>query len=216
MFSALTSVFITALLTANIIASKIAAFGPVYLPAAVIVFPIAYITGDIITEVYGYAAMRRCIWIGFLCNLLSTVVYTCARLLPAAPFYAEQSAFDSIFAAVPRILFASFVAYLIGSFLNAFILATLKIQTNGRHLWLRTIGSTIVGEGVDSVVFIGIAFAGTMPNSTLGTLLLMQWLWKCGFEILFTPFTYAIVITIKRLEGIDHFDRTTNFQPFSL
>lgn len=214
--SLISALFVTSLLVSNIIASKIASFGPYFLPAAVIIFPITYILADILTEVYGYAAMRRCIWTGFLCNLFAVIVYTIASMLPAAPFYADQSAFATIFGAAPRMLIASYIAYLIGSFTNAYILAKLKMRTKGRFLWLRTIVSTLVGEGLDSSIFISIAFSSIFPWSQVGVMICTQWIFKCAIEILATPLTYAIVIGIKKKEGIDHFDHTTNFQPFTL
>ena len=215
-FTLIASLFVTSLIVSNIIASKIVAFGTHFLPAGVIIFPFAYVLADILTEVYGYSAMRRCIWIGFLCNLFAVLAFWVARALPSAPFYNDQAAFQLIFGATPRILFASFVAYLFGSFTNAFILAKLKILTKGRALWLRTISSTVVGEGLDSIIFILIAFSGIFSWPQLSALIFTQWIFKCAYEIVATPITYAAVISMKKYEGFDHFDHTTNFNPLSL
>lgn len=210
----LTAVFITVLLVSNIVASKIGSFGGYFFPVGVIGFPVAYILSDILTEVYGFAAMRRAIWTGFFCNFIAVLFIYAAREIPAAPFYQSQAAFDTVLGATPRLLLASFIAYLIGSFANAVVLAKLKVKTNGRFLWLRTIGSTIVGEALDSAIFISIAFYGIIEPAQLYIIILTQWLFKCAFEILVTPLTYAIVSFLKRAEGIDHFDRTTRFSFF--
>lgn len=210
----LTAVFITILVIANIVASKIGSFVGFFFPVGVIGFPIAYVLSDILTEVYGFAAMRRAIWTGFFCNFVAVVFIYLAREIPSAPFYEHQAAFDIVLGATPRLLFASFVAYLVGSFANAVVLAKLKVKTNGRFLWLRTIGSTIVGEALDSVIFISIAFAGIIEPSQLYMIILTQWLFKCAFEVLVTPLTYVVVGFLKRVEGIDHFDRTTRFSLF--
>ncbi len=211
----ISAVFVTTLLISNIIASKIGDFGGFFMPVGVIIFPVSYFLADILTEVYGYAVMRRVIWTGFLCNLIAVGVYWIARSLPSAPFYEGQVAFDLIFGSTPRILLASFTAYLFGSFVNAFIMAKLKVRTNGKLLWMRTIGSTIVGEGLDSIIFILIAFGGVFSQEQVIALFLTQWGFKCAFEILATPLTYVIVTKLKRVEKIDHFDHDTNFHPFS-
>lgn len=221
-FPYITAVFVTTLLISNIIAVKIFQIDGLFLPAAVILFPIAYIFGDILTEVYGYARARQVIWLGFFCNLLAVIVIWIAGLLPAAPFWnaglydtpqAAQTAYDAILGFTPRLLLASFIAYLVGEFLNSFILARLKVKTAGRLLWLRTIASTLVGQGADSLVFISIAFSGLIPGPEMGRAILSQWSFKVAFEILATPFTYLIVNALKRAEGVDCFDRNTNFNP---
>ncbi len=217
-----TAVFVTSLIIANIIAVKIVSLGPLILSAAILIFPLSYIFGDILTEVYGYARARRVIWIGFGCNLLAVVVIWLSLELPPAPFWnlgsfdsplASQQAYQAIFGFTPRILASSFIAYLVGEFLNSFVLAKMKIATRGRHLWMRTIGSTIVGQFGDSGVFISLAFYGTMPNGALGELILTQWLVKSAYEALVTPFTYLAVNYLKRAEGEDYYDRKTNFNP---
>jgi uncharacterized integral membrane protein (TIGR00697 family) len=217
-----TAVFVTSLIIANIIAVKIVTLGPLILSAAILIFPLSYIFGDILTEVYGYAKARRVIWIGFGCNLLAVIVIWVSIELPPAPFWklgsfdspqSSQQAYRAIFGFTPRILAASFIAYLVGEFLNSFVLAKMKIATRGRHLWMRTIGSTIVGQFADSGVFISLAFYGTMPQGALGELILTQWLVKSAYEALVTPFTYLAVNYLKRVENEDYYDRKTNFNP---
>jgi queuosine precursor transporter len=221
-FPLITGVFVATLIVSNIIAVKLIQVWGLILPAAVILFPVAYIFGDILTEVYGYGRARQVIWIGFFCNLLAVIAIWIAGLLPAAPFWnanvyekaaQAQQAYQAILGFAPRLLVASLLAYLVGEFLNSFVLARLKIKTQGRYLWLRTIGSTIVGQGADSLVFISIAFWGILPPAALGTAILSQWLVKVAFEVLATPFTYLIVNALKRSEGIDIYDRDTNFNP---
>ena len=216
------TVFVTSLIIANIIAVKIVALGPLILSAAILIFPLSYIFGDILTEVYGYARARRVIWIGFGCNLLAVIVIWLSIALPPAPFWklgsfdspqVSQQAYQAIFGFTPRILAASFIAYLVGEFLNSFVLAKMKIVTRGRHLWLRTIGSTVLGQFADSGVFISLAFYGTMPKGALGELILAQWLVKSAYEALGTPLTYLVVNYLKRVEGEDYYDRETNFNP---
>ena len=209
----LTAIFVTTLILSNIIAVKIGVFGPWFLPVAVIIFPLSYILGDVLTEVYGYAVMRRTIWTGFLCNLLAVIILWIARVIPAAPFYEGQAAFDAIFASTPRILAASFVAYLVGSFTNASILAAMKVKTGGKHLWLRMIVSTIIGEGLDSALFITLAFGGVFPTEQVITLAVTQWLFKVAFEIIVLPLSATVVAAIKRAEKMDHFDRGTSLNP---
>jgi uncharacterized integral membrane protein (TIGR00697 family) len=220
-----TAVFVTTLITSNIIAVKIIHVGSLFLPAAVILFPIAYIFGDILTEVYGYARAREVIWIGFLCNLLAVVAIWIAGLLPAAPFWTAgvyatpeeaQQAYQAILGFTPRLLVASFAAYLVGEFLNSYVLARLKVRTGGRLLWLRTITSTLIGQGADSLVFITLAFGGIFASGDLGRAILSQWSFKVIYEILATPLTYLVVNALKRAEGQDPFDRETNFNPVSL
>jgi uncharacterized integral membrane protein (TIGR00697 family) len=221
-FPLVTALFVTTLVISNIIAVKVAAIGGLFLPAAVILFPIAYIFGDVLTEVYGYARARQVIWTGFFCNLVAVIAIWIAGLLPAAPFWSAgsfttpdsaQQAYQAILGFTPRLLVASFIAYLIGEFLNSFVLAKLKVRTAGRFLWLRTITSTIIGEGADSLVFLTIAFYGIFPPGDLATAILSQWLFKVAYEVLATPLTYGVVRWLKRAEGEDYFDCETNFNP---
>jgi len=229
-FPFVTAVFVTTLIISNIIAVKLVAFAinlgitslTLVLPAAVVLFPIAYIFGDILTEVYGYSNARRVIWTGFFCNLLAVAAIWVAGLLPAASFWNagtftspkdSQLAYEAILGFTPRLLGASFVAYLFGEFLNSFVMAKLKVRTQGRFLWLRTISSTIVGEGADSAIFITLSFAGILLPDQLVQTILAQWAFKVIYEALATPLTYAIVRFLKRSENEDYFDRDTNFNP---
>lgn len=217
---AITAIFVTSLIISNLIAVKIISLGPFFLPAAIIIFPISYIFGDILTEVYGYARARQVIWIGFGCNLLAVIAIWLSIQLPPAPFWKigpwkdaglAQQAYAAIFGFTPRLLFASFIAYLLGEFLNSFVLAKMKIATAGRHLWLRMISSTLIGQLADSGVFISLAFYGLVPMAELGKLILTQWLLKSSYEGVVTPLTYLLVNYLKRAEGIDYFDRDTKF-----
>ena len=210
-FLIIAAIFITCLITANIVAVKLVSFGGLTLPAAIIIFPLSYIFGDILTEVYGYRAARRVIWLGFICNLIAVFGIWLGGLLPAAPVWENQEAYDAVLGYTPRILVASFAAYLVGEFSNSLVLSRMKIRTKGRWLWTRTIGSTVVGQGLDSAIFILISFAGTpwfVPMS-----IVHHWLVKTGYEAVATPFTYAIVNYLKRKEGIDTYDYDTNYNP---
>ncbi len=216
------AVFVTTLIISNIIAVKLFSIFGLTLPAAVILFPVAYIFGDVLTEVYGYARARQAIWIGFGCNLLAVIAIWVGGLLPAdahwnASVYANPNeaslAYQAILGYSPRLLLASFVAYLVGEFLNSFVLAKLKVATHGRMLWVRTIASTLVGQGADSAIFISIAFIGTLPGGVLGPTILHQWLFKSSYEALATPLTYVVVNALKRAEGEDYFDQQTDFNP---
>lgn len=211
-FVVIVVIFITCLITANIIAVKIISFGPVIIPAAIIVFPLSYIFGDILTEVYGYRLARRVIWLGFICNLIFVLFVWLGQLLPPAPFWEGQEAYKSILGYTPRLLFASFFGYLIGEFANSFVLARMKILTRGRWLWSRTIGSTVVGEGLDTSVFITLAYIGTA--SFMPVMILYHWLIKTVYEAVATPLTYAVVNYLKKKEAIDTYDHQTRFNPF--
>ncbi len=213
-YSTVVAVFVTCLITANIIAVKPVQIAGLVFPAAVVVFPFAYIFGDILTEVYGYARARQAIWIGFACNLIAVVAIYLGGLLPAAGFWPNQTAYDTILGFTPRLLAASFSAYLVGEFLNSTVLAKLKVATNGRYLWVRTIGSTLVGELADSVVFITAAFLGVWPGDQILTGIVTQWGIKVVYEVIATPLTYAVVGYLKRAEGVDTYDRATDFTPF--
>jgi len=207
-------IFVTCLITANIIAVKIISLGPFFLPAAIFVFPVSYIFGDILTEVYGYRQARRIIWLGFLCNLIFVIFAWIGQILPSASFWENQEAYVSILGYAPRLLAASFCGYLVGEFANSFVLAKMKILTQGRWLWSRTIGSTIVGQGLDTSVFIVLAFVGT--ESFEPTMILHHWLAKIGIEAIATPLTYAAVNYLKKREAIDTYDHETNFNPFAI
>lgn len=215
-FVAVAAAFITCLLTANIMAAKLISVAGLILPAAIIIFPVSYIVGDVLTEVYGFASARRVIWLGFAMNLVMVAALLAGQALPAAPFWPHQQAYAAILGQTPRILVASFLAYLVGEFANSFVLARMKVATNGRHLWARTIGSTLVGQGLDSAVFITLAFAGIMPGRAVFVAVVTQWLVKSAYEALATPLTYQAVALLKRKEGIDVYDRGTSMNPFRL
>jgi uncharacterized integral membrane protein (TIGR00697 family) len=215
-FITCTALFVTCLLAANTIAAKLVVVGGLTLTAGIVIFPISYVLGDVLTEVWGYAATRRVIWLGFACNALMVLAIWLGGELPPAPFWRGQGAYEEILGHTPRILAASFVAYLIGEFANAFVLAKLKIATQGRWLWTRTIGSTVVGQALDSAVFVTLAFAGAVPAGALVGIVAAQWLVKVVYEALATPLTYAAVAWLKSREQVDTFDYGTDFNPVRL
>ncbi len=230
-YPAVVALLVTSLVVSNIIAVRLIAvrfFGAIELtlPAAIVLFPIAYIVGDVLTEVYGYSATRRAIWIAFGCNLLAVIAIWLAGVLPAAPFWTAQGiyenpeqadqAYRAILGFAPRLLLASFLAYLVGEFLNSYVLAKMKVRTAGRYLWMRTIASTLVGQGADSMIFITVAFFGILPPAALMIAVFSQWLVKSAYEALATPLTYWVVNTLKRSEGMDTFDHNTDFRPVRL
>jgi hypothetical protein len=215
-FVVVVAVFVTTLLIANIIAVKLVDIAGFLLPAGTIIFPISYICGDILTEVYGYRRARQVIWIGFGCNLLAVSAIWLAQVLPGAPFWDAQEAYERILGFAPRLLLASFCAYLVGEFANSFVLAKMKVWMNGRMLWARTIGSTVVGQGLDSFIFVTIAFLGTIPLAGLMAAIVTQWVVKVIYEALATPLTYAVVNFLKREEGVDVYDRDTSFNPVGI
>ena len=212
-FVVVAALFVTCLIAANVVAVKLVSLGGLILPAGVVIFPVSYILGDVLTEVYGFRRARLVIWLGFACNLLFVATAWLGGLLPPAGFWDGQAAYERILGFTPRLLAASFAAYLVGEFANSFVLARMKILTEGRWLWTRTIGSTLVGEGLDSLIFIAIAFAGVIPLPALLMTALTQWLVKTGYEALATPLTYLVVGALKRAEGLDTFDRDISFNP---
>lgn len=209
------ALFVATLLTANIISVKLIEIGPIIVPAGVVIFPVSYILGDILTEVYGFRWARRAIWLGFLGNLVAVAAIWIAGQLPSPAFWQNQAAWDTILGFTPRLLLASFAAYLVGEFANSTVLAKMKVRTQGKHLWARTISSTLVGQGLDSLVFIFIAFGGLMAPAVIVTTVISQWLFKSLYEILATPLTYFVVNRLKAAEGVDTFDVNTNMNPFS-
>ena len=215
-FLVFAGLFVTCLLTANVIATKLVVVGGVVLPAGVVIFPVSYIVGDVLTEVYGYAVARRVIWLGFACNLLMVAAIWVAGELPPAPVWKGQAAYAEVFAQTPRILVASFLAYLVGEFANSFVLAKMKLATHGRWLWARTVGSTIVGQGLDSAVFVTLVFAGVVPFAVLPGIVLGQWVAKVAYEAAATPLTYVVVGWLKARERMDAYDRNTDFNPLHL
>ncbi len=213
-FMIIVALFVTCLITANITAVKLVNLFGFILPAAILIFPLSYIIGDVLTEVYGYRQARRVIWLGFFCNFITVVAIWMGQVLPPASVWDGQGAYERILGYTPRLLFASFLAYLVGEFANSFVLAKMKIATRGRWLWLRTIGSTLVGQGLDSSVFITLAFVGKVPLTTLISMIVTQWLAKSVYEAAVTPLTYAVVNFLKRKEGLDVYDHDTRFNPF--
>jgi uncharacterized integral membrane protein (TIGR00697 family) len=212
-FVVIAALFVTCLITANIIIAKQISVGGIILPAAVVIFPVSYIIGDVLTEVYGYQQARRVIWLGFICNLIAVLAIWIAKILPPAPVFEAQNAYERILGSTPRFLLASFVAYLAGEFTNSVVLAKMKIMTNGRWLWTRTIGSTLLGQGVDTIVVLTIAFVGVLPFSVLGIMMFFHWVVKCVYEAAATPLTYLVVGYLKRKEGIDVYDYGVDFNP---
>lgn len=212
-FIVIVALFVTCLITANITAVKLVDLFGLVLPAAILIFPLSYIIGDVLTEVYGFRQARRVIWLGFFCNFVTVVAVWMGQLLPAASFWEGQGAYERILGYTPRLLLASFLAYLGGEFANAFVLAKMKIATRGRWLWMRTISSTLVGQGLDSAVFISLAFAGTVPVETLLRAIVTQWLAKSLYEAAVTPLTYGVVNFLKRKEKLDVYDYGTKFNP---
>ncbi len=215
-FVVLVAVFVTCLVIANIIAVKLVTILGLTVPAGIIIFPISYICGDVLTEVYGFRRARQVIWLGFGCNLLAVIAIWGGQALPGAAFWDAQPAYERILGFTPRLLGASFCAYLLGEFANSFVLAKMKVATQGRWLWMRTIGSTVVGEGLDSLIFVTIAFWGIIPPAGLLSAIVTQWLFKVAYEVLATPLTYGVVGFLKRQEGLDVFDRDTSFNPLAL
>jgi queuosine precursor transporter len=208
------AVFVTCLISANVIAVKVIGLGPALLPAAIFVFPISYIFGDVLTEVYGYRVARRVIWLGFACNIIFVFFAWVGQLLPSAGFWEGQAAYESILGYTPRLLAASFCGYLAGEFANSFVLARMKVLTKGRWLWSRTIGSTVVGQGLDTAIFITLAFAGT--GADVPAMIGWHWGAKVAIEAACTPATYAIVNWLKRKESVDTYDYRTGFNPFAI
>jgi queuosine precursor transporter len=208
--------FVAVLIISNISAQKLFAFGPFTFSGGIILFPVAYIFGDVLTEVYGYARARLVIWAGFASNILLAVVLWIVIQLPPATGWPLQEEFAKVLGLVPRIVVASIIGYWAGEFSNSFVLARLKVLMEGRMLWVRTISSTIVGEAVDTMLFVVIAFAGVFPMGLLIEAIWSGYLFKVLYEVVATPFTYIIVGYLKRREGTDVYDRTTDFSPFRL
>lgn len=213
LFVVVVAIFITCLVAANITAVKLVRMFGFILPAAIVIFPISYIAGDVLTEVYGYREARKVIWLGFFCNLMVVMAVWIGEIMQPASFWHGQAAYERILGYTPRILAASFLAYLVGEFANSYILAKMKIATRGRWLWTRTIGSTLVGEGLDSLVFISLAFVGTIPPAALSSAIITQWLAKSAYEAAATPLTYKVVGFLKKREELDAYDYETRFNP---
>lgn len=212
---ALTTAFVVILLVSNLIAQKVCMIGPFAVTGAVILFPITYIFGDVFTEVYGFAASRRAIWLGFFGTGLLYAVGAIIIALPAAPGWKNQQAFATVFGIIPRILAASLIAFWAGEFANSYTMARLKLLTNGRKLWTRTVGSTIIGQAVDTFLVVTLTFAGTFGVGTLFQIISTAYLLKVAYEVVATPITYAVIHWLKRAEHSDAFDRDESFNPFA-
>jgi queuosine precursor transporter len=210
------ALFVAVLLISNIASTKITTIWKFTFDAGTLLFPLSYIFGDVLTEVYGYARARKVIWVGFFSSAMLFLVLMIVSALPAAEDWTHQEAFQNILGLVPRIVIASMIAYIAGEFSNSYILAKMKIWTKGKMLWLRTIGSTLVGQGIDTIIFVSIAFYGIVPASVLWVMIISNYIIKCGLEIILTPATYKAVNFLKAEEGVDHYDRQTDFNPFSL
>jgi uncharacterized integral membrane protein (TIGR00697 family) len=211
------AIFVTVLLCSNLIGvSKVVTVAGFTFGGGNLFFPISYLFGDILTEVYGYARSRRVVWAGFGALMFSAFMSWAVITLPPASGYTGQEALEQVFGATPRIVLASMIAYFVGEFTNSFVLAKMKIITSGKRLWMRTIGSTICGEAVDTTVFYPLAFYGLWPTNLLITVAITNYALKVLWEILATPVTYKIVTAIKRAESEDYYDYKTNFTPFSL
>src|SRR5664279_3501794 len=208
--------FAICLLISNILATKIILIGPWAAPAGVLIFPIAYIINDVIVEVWGYKKARLIIWSGFAVNLLAALFFTLAIAVPAAPFWQNQAAFSTILGSTPRIIIASLLAYLTGSFLNAFVMSKVKVLMKGKDFSVRAILSTLVGETADSMIFITIAFVGNLPFNVLIGMIFTQACIKTVYEIVILPFTIVVVKWVKRVEGTDTYDESISYNPFSI
>ena len=210
----ITGLFVAVLLISNVASTKILDFGWFTFDGGTLLFPLSYVFGDILTEVYGYTRSRKVIWLGFASAALMSATFAIVGTLPSAQGWANQDAYEIILGLTPRIVMASLAGYWTGEFANSFVLAKMKVWTRGRWLWTRTIGSTLVGEAVDTAIFATIAFAGVLDHHLLVTLIVSNYVFKCGVEAVFTPLTYAVVQRLKKSESVDWYDRETNFNPF--
>lgn len=215
-FLVLTCLFVTSLLVTNIVAGRLIQLFGMTLTADLFLFPITYIFGDVLTEVYGFQRARLTIWLGFAANLLMALLFMFIITLPYPEFWEHNNAYNTVLGFTPRLVAASLAAYFCGEFTNSVILSKMKLITRGRWLWTRTIGSTIAGEGIDTFVFMFIAFGGTYSWPIFISMTLAQYLWKVGYEVAATPLTYLFVGWLKKKEGIDTFDQGVKYNPFKL
>lgn len=213
-FDIVAMAFIMVLLISNIAAQKLIRLGPFTFTGGIVLFPVSYVIGDVLTEVYGYARSRRVIWAGLFANIFMAAMVWIVVQLPPADNWHLQREFSTIFGLIPRIVIASVVGYFVGELANAYILAKLKLYTEGRWLFVRTLTSSLVGEGIDTGIFVVLAFGGVFPKSLLIATAFSGWFFKLAYEIVATPLTYLVVGLLKRQEGFDTFDRTTDFSPF--
>lgn len=207
--------FTAVLLISNTVAVKITQIGPFTFDAATLLFPLAYIFGDLLTEVYGYKTTRKIVRYAIYSQIVMALVYAAVQYLPAAHFWDAQNSYESILGVVPRIVLASLVAFFAGELANAYILSRMKVRSAGKHLWKRTIGSTVVGQAIDTVLFVGIAFLGTMTMPELYAMLVSNYIFKVAYEVLATPLTYFAVTQLKKHEQIDVYDTDINYNPFT-
>lgn len=212
-FHVIAMLLVASLLIGNTVAVKVITFAGFAIPAGILCFPIAYIVNDVLTEVYGFQKAKSVIWWSFVSLAFMTLIYYLATLITPAPFWQEQPSFEKIFSFVPRIALGSLIAFLVGSLLNAMVLSRMKIWSNGKHLWMRTIGSTIVGEAADSVIFNLIAFGGIFATKDLVTIMISGFVLKTLYEVVATPLTYSVVGYLKKVEQEDKYDYGVNYNP---
>lgn len=213
-YDILVHIFVVVLLISNLVGPKICAIGPFRVSGAQLLFPITYIFGDVFTEVYGYAGSRRAIWIGFFASILLALMGLFTVWVPPAPEWPHQAAFATVFNFVPRMVAASLIAFWGGEFTNSYVMARMKLWTEGRYLWTRTVGSTVAGQAVDTTLVMLLAFGGSTPLRVIANLIVSGYLFKVVYEVIATPLTYLIVNWLKRTEGVDVYDRGTDFNPF--
>ena len=216
LFMLLGTLFCVCLITANVLETKQLSFGPVNLTAGIIVFPVSYIINDCIAEVWGFRRTRFVIWLGFMLNFFAVGVGQIAVIIPAAPFWEGEEAFNFVFGLAPRVTIASFLAFIFGSFVNAYVMSKMKLQSKGKHFSLRAIVSTLAGEGIDSLIFFPIAFAGLMPPTELVKMMCIQMILKTLYEVLVLPITIRVVKYVKKFEGIDTYDKQISYNIFKI
>ena len=214
LFLYMSAAFVSCLMLSNLTAGKLISVFGIVLPAAVILFPITYVLGDIFTEVYGFKAARKIIWCGFSCNLLAVLIYVATIALPYPDYWTNQDAYETVLGTTPRIFAASLIGYLFGEFLNSAVLSKMKVATNGKWLWLRTILSSVIGEGFDTLIFITIAFYGIYEVPIIRKMIFFQYIWKLCYEAVLTPLTCFIINRVKKYEGVDVYDIGEKYNPF--
>ncbi len=216
MFMSITCLFVTCLLITNIVAGRLVQLGNMVLTADLFLFPVTYIFGDVLTEVYGFRRARLTIWLGFAANLFMALFFMAVVQMPRPGFWEQEQAYVTVLGFTPRLVGASLLAYLAGEFSNAVILSRLKVYTRGRWLWTRTLGSTLVGQALDTTIFMLAAFYGTYSTPIFMGMVAVQYAWKVAYEAMATPFTYALVGWLKRIEGSEVFDAGISYNPFTL
>ncbi|WP_291042109.1 queuosine precursor transporter [Hyphomonas sp.] len=215
LFTFIVGIFVATIIISNILAQKLFQLGPFAFTAGILVFPIAYIAGDIITEIWGYKVARKVIWAGFVSGALFSLFALVAIALPPAAGWPNQQAFETVLTQVPRVVLASLLGYLVGEFANSYVISRLKIATKGKHLWLRINASTVVGQAFDTIVFAVVAFAGVIPTALLIQIAIAGYAFKVLYELAATPITYIIIGWVKRIEGVDTYD-DQDYSPFKI